>query len=1210
MVRLSEMILKNKWYSQAFGKTGKSSLFRILIIPFIIQLIAIVGVISYMSYQSGQNAVNDLANKLMAEVGKRIDQNLTSYMQDIEQITKTNASLVQSGMLDPEDQATLRRHFWAQLHNYDLASTVAMGTDRRDFMALERDNISFILREYDKQTRRYSSYRLNEKGEKLQRSNLIENFDPTNDPPHDPWYMKIKKRGKPSWLLVVSMAKGADDPELMVVNFRPILDRQKNMMGVAASSIYLSQFGQFLTSLEIGKTGQAFVVDEQDNLIATSTGEIPFRQQQGKTYPETVITEQSRIAAVDSQNAVTAFGMRAILSNYGPSAGLTKPQQLNFSQSGVRYMLQIVPFNKGDLNWRMVIIVPETDFMGYINQNARYNLLFSALALLVAIVIGVLTARYLTEPILHLNTMAKRIAGGKWGESVIVERSDEIGELADTFNTMSVELKGSIERLQREIVERKQMAEAIEASEERFRLLLQDVPAIAIQGYRLDGTTTYWNQASERLYGYTAQEAVGCSLLELIIPPDMRQEVRESMVQMSRTGQAIPSAEISLMKKDGSRVSVFSNHALVKVTGSALELFCLDIDLTELKKAEEELLFSEFTIEHSEVATFWLDRKGQVVRVNEAACRSLGYSREELLQMSVSDFDPDFRAGDLWEKDWEQMRQTRYGVTETHHQRKDGTIFPVSVVSSIFDYTGEEYTVAFVQDITARKQAEAEILTEREKLKTLSDNAPFGMVLISKEGRFTYINARMTELFGYDLSDIPDGRAWFSKAYPDDEYRRIVIANWKEDLTDALPGERKARVFTVACKDGTQKTVQFVSSFLASGSYIMTCEDITRIRQLETQLRQVQKMEAIGTLAGGIAHDFNNLLTVLIGCATLIKTTMESSDPLFTFVEQILAASRKAADLTKGLLVFSRQQAVSYNPLDVNQAIRETEKLLSRLLTEDIELQILLTQEDVIIMSDKSQMDQILFNLIANARDAMPQGGTLTVETSVVLMDAHFVETYGFGKPGRYVLIMISDTGIGMDEPTREKVFDPFFTTKELGKGTGLGLATVYGIVKQHDGYIALDSVPNRGTTFSIYLPLVIGQIRHAPEPAMQILSGKEMILVAEDNPEVMQFMRDALSRYGYRVIEAVDGEEAITLYRNNPDVKLLILDSVMPKKNGREVYEALQMKNPEIKVLFTSGYTEDVILAKGIEDKVFDFIPKPLSLQALLQKIRDILDG
>jgi PAS domain S-box-containing protein len=222
---------------------------------------------------------------------------------------------------------------------------------------------------------------------------------------------------------------------------------------------------------------------------------------------------------------------------------------------------------------------------------------------------------------------------------------------------MAIKLKLSFERLQDEIAERKQMAEAIKASEERFRLLLQDVPAIAIQGYRLDGTTTYWNQASERLYGYAAEEAIGRSLLELIIPPEMQLEVKEAMTRMAQTGRPIPSAELSLMRKDGSRVSVFSNHALVKVTGSELELFCLDIDLSERKKAEEQLQFTEFTIENSEVATFWLDRNARVVRVNEAACRSLGYSREELLQMNVYDFDPDFRTGDLWERDWAQMQK-------------------------------------------------------------------------------------------------------------------------------------------------------------------------------------------------------------------------------------------------------------------------------------------------------------------------------------------------------------------------------------------------------------------------------------------------------------------------------------------------------------------------------------------------------------------------
>ena len=1209
MGRFPKITFRNKWFGNLFGQTRKSSLFLILVIPFVVQIVAIVGLTSYVSYKSGQNAVSDLANQLMAEIGIRIDQNLSSYMQDIEKITRTNASLVQSGMLDPGDQVALRHHFWAQLHNYELASTVALGTEKRDFMALERDNVSFILREYDKKSRLYTSYRLNKKGEKIAKTIVIENYDPLNDPPHDPWYAKTKARGKSSWMIVVTMAKGPEDPELMMVNFLPIYNKQKKMLGIAASSIYLSQFGQFLTSLKIGQNGQAFVIDRQGNLIATSTGEIPFRQKGGATYPETMVTESKRIAAIDSKNPLTSAGMKAIMSKYGNLDRFAQPRQFDFSQDGVRYLVQMVPLNKADLDWATVIIVPETDFMAHINRNARGNLMVSILALLVAIAIGVFTVRWVTAPILRLNAVAKRIANGEWDEAATVARADEIGELAGTFNVMAVKLKASFERLQDEVAERKQMAEVIKASEERFRHLLQDVPAIAIQGYRLDGTTTYWNQASERLYGYTAQEAVGCNLLDLIIPPELQREVKESMEQMSRTGQPIPSAELYLMRKDGSRVAVFSNHALVHLPGAVPELFCLDIDLTERKKAEEQLLFSEFTIEHSEVTTIWLDRYGRVVRLNEAACRSLGYSRTELLQMTVYDFNPDFEYAEKWDKNWAEMKKHRYGAIETRHRRKDGVIFPVAIVSSFFDYTGDEYIVAFVQDITTRKQAEEEILREREKLKTLADNAPFGMALIDHEGYFTYINSRFTGLFGYDLSEIPDSRTWCRRAYPDAEYRHTVISTWLGDMGDAKPGEQKPRVFTVTCKNGTQKVVQFICAGLVSGDYVMTCEDITTMRQLESQLRQAQKMEAIGTLAGGIAHDFNNILTALLGYATLMQMQLDAADPLSTYVNQILSASRKAADLIKGLLAFSRQQTVTFVPLDINNAICTTEKLLKRILTDDIELLTTLTPEEVIVMSDRSQMDQILFNLVANARDAMPQGGILSIETDIVTVDADFIQIHGFGVPGDYVLIKIVDTGTGMDETIREKIFDPFFTTKEVGKGTGLGLATVYGIVKQHDGYITLESAPQRGTTFCIYLPSVKMKIYEEQNALSAIPSGRETILIAEDNPEVMHFMREALQQYGYKIIEASDGEDAVEMFKAHGETALVILDSVMPKKNGREVYEEIHRINPHTKVLFTSGYTRDIVLEKGIEDKEFDFMPKPLSLHKLLQKIREILD-
>jgi len=286
-----------------------------------------------------------------------------------------------------------------------------------------------------------------------------------------------------------------------------------------------------------------------------------------------------------------------------------------------------------------------------------------------------------------------------------------------------------------------------------------------------------------------------------------------------------------------------------------------------------------------------------------------------------------------------------------------------------------------------------------------------------------------------------------------------------------------------------------------------------------------------------------------------------------------------------------------------------TKKLLTRLLTEDIELHTSLTKDATVVMADRSQMDQIFFNLVSNARDAMPKGGTLTIETDTADMDSGFIETHGFGEPGRYVLISISDTGMGMDETMREKIFDPFFTTKEPGKGTGLGLATVYGIVKQHGGYITVYSELSQGTTFCIYLPAARMKANEEQDTTIPITTGNETILIAEDNEEVRHFMREVLQEYGYKTIEAIDGEDAVYRFKKHRDIDLVVVDSVMPRKNGREVYEEIHRIDPHIKVLFTSGYTKDVVLNKGIEDKEFDFVAKPLSLDKFLHKVREVLD-
>jgi CheY-like chemotaxis protein len=295
--------------------------------------------------------------------------------------------------------------------------------------------------------------------------------------------------------------------------------------------------------------------------------------------------------------------------------------------------------------------------------------------------------------------------------------------------------------------------------------------------------------------------------------------------------------------------------------------------------------------------------------------------------------------------------------------------------------------------------------------------------------------------------------------------------------------------------------------------------------------------------------------------------------------------------------------------ISLHSVIKETDKLLKRLVTEDITIRTVLAAEDITIMADATQIDQILFNLVTNARDAMPQGGTITIETKAVEISDQFQRIHGYGKPGRYALLSISDTGIGMEETTRGKIFDPFFTTKEIGKGTGLGLSTVYGIVKQHNGYITVYSEPNRGTTFHIYLPIADKIGKEEDIAPTSLKRGSETILVAEDNESVRNLISNILIEYGYKSVEAVDGAEAVEKFKKIHKIDLLILDSIMPKKNGREAYNEIREIKPDIKVIFTSGYTRDVFLDKGVEDKKFHFLQKPISPDTFLQKVRDVLD-
>jgi len=516
-------------------------------------------------------------------------------------------------------------------------------------------------------------------------------------------------------------------------------------------------------------------------------------------------------------------------------------------------------------------------------------------------------------------------------------------------------------------------------------------------------------------------------------------------------------------------------------------------------------------------------------------------------------------------------------------------------------------------------EQQEEVFKYTRQLQTLSENAPFGMVMIGKDGVFKYINPKFRELFGYDLSDVPNGKTWFRKAYPDPAYRHHVISTWVDDLESFSSGEKRPRTFTVTCNGGTEKIINFIAVQLEAGENLMACEDITEIRRageekaaLQEQLRQSQKMEAIGCLAGGIAHDFNNLLTVIKGYSQLSSIELKEGDPLRGNIDEIQNATDRAASLTRQLLAFSRRQVMEMKVLDLNTLLRDLEKMLRRIIGEDIELAIQPAEDLGRVKSDVGQIDQVIMNLAVNAKDAMPSGGKLTIETANVELDESYARSHVDVKQGHYVMFSVSDTGVGMSPEVRERIFEPFFTTKEKGKGTGLGLSTTYGIVKQSEGHIWVDSVQGKGTTFKIYLPRVNEPREAITEEILreELPRGDETILIVEDEEEVRKLARKILEKQGYRILETLNGDDALLACetRKSP-IHLMLTDIVMPGMSGSELARLLKPLYPEIRILYMSGYTDNAIVRHGALGKGVNYIQKPFTMEGLARKVREVLD-
>ena len=503
-------------------------------------------------------------------------------------------------------------------------------------------------------------------------------------------------------------------------------------------------------------------------------------------------------------------------------------------------------------------------------------------------------------------------------------------------------------------------------------------------------------------------------------------------------------------------------------------------------------------------------------------------------------------------------------------------------------------------------------LREREEyFKSLIEQAMDIIAVLDADGAVRYASPSVLPLLGYGAEELV-GQHIFDLVHPDDigPALRVFAEGVATGQGDRLLG------LQVRHKDGTYRSLEAIGRFLLDDpvvrGVVINARDVTERRSLERQLLQAQKMEAVGRLAGGIAHDFNNVLTAIFGYADLLTEELPAGSPARQDLEEIRKAATRASALTRQLLAFSRQQVLAPMVLSVNDLVDDVDKMLRRLVGEDVELRLNLARDAGNVRADSGQLQQVIMNLVVNARDAMPTGGKLVIETADAELTEQYAELHQAVIPGRYVMLAVSDTGVGMDAQTKARIFEPFFTTKEKGKGTGLGLSTVYGIVKQSGGYVWVYSEPGHGTTFKLYLPRVDAPAEpQAPPRETATLTGTETILLAEDDEILRPLTKGLLAKLGYTVLDAESAEQALAVAgaRQGP-IHLLVADVVMPGASGRELARRLAQSRPETRVLYVSGYTDDAIVHHGMLDPGLKFLQKPFTPAALARKVREVLDA
>jgi two-component system cell cycle sensor histidine kinase/response regulator CckA len=745
---------------------------------------------------------------------------------------------------------------------------------------------------------------------------------------------------------------------------------------------------------------------------------------------------------------------------------------------------------------------------------------------------------------------------------------------------------------------------AAERERDRFFSLSADMFCIA----SFSGHFVRMNPAFCSVLGYEPDELLGMPVLDLI-----HQDDREASLEAARTlaaGVTAQRYENRLRCKDGSYKWL---GWMVQTAGKEHGLvYAVARDITEQKRAEERLRASEewyrllFDANPLPMWVYDIDTLA-FVAVNDAAIKHYGYSRSEFLGMRITDIRPDEEVPKVLVAA-RAPNSPEFDGGVWQHRTKDGRVISVEVVTHALTVLDRPARLTLAHDVTERHRAERALRETNDTLQTLIQASPLAIVTTDLNGTVSEWNVAAERMFGWFAGDV------LGRPIP-----IIPVEQLEDDMRRlSASGEHSFTGYEARCarKDGTLVDV-YVSTAALRGTggmlgTVWVMADVTERKMMEEQLRQAQKMDAVGQLAGGVAHDFNNLLTVITSYGQFLLNALPEQDPRRSDAHQITQAAARAASLTRQLLAFSRRQVLQPQVLDLNEVIGDMERLLRRVISEDIALVTQFESSIGAVKADRGQIEQVVMNLVVNARDAMPNGGVLAISTRVVHLDAGYARRHAGVNPGKHVVFAVRDTGVGMDAATQQRIFEPFFTTKAKGKGTGLGLSTVYGIVRQSGGHIEIRSAPGRGTTFEIILPQVSATVPTKAEHVMHsaLPRGTETLLVVEDEDAVRVIVRRVLRDQGYAILEARDGNEALHICAQKGDtIDLVLSDVIMPGMGGRELARALAASRPTLPILFMSGYNDDGELAGSGADLSTGVLAKPFTSETLARQVREALD-